>query len=146
MRPSVNIHIYNSKIFCYQFLFSQNTFIYQYVRTNLCQHNYLYSLCYNGRIICNCDIPLAVLAHFEPLLKKKRRGLPSIVKALLLVYCHFIFSGCTIPWCLSTAMQVIVRISVTIAVDWTNGTILHAKAPAIVRKWNMQLLWLKKKY
>lgn len=60
--------------------------------------------------------------------------LPSIVKALLLVYCHFIFSGCTIPWCLSTAMQVIVRISVTMAVDWTNGTILQAKAPIIVRR------------
>lgn len=27
-------------------------------------------------------------------------------------------------------MQVIVRISVTTAVDWTNGTILQMKAPA----------------
>lgn len=55
---------------------------------------------------------------------------PSIVKALWLVYCHFILKGCTSPWCLSTAMQVIVRISVTTAVDWTNGTILQMKAPA----------------
>ena len=55
---------------------------------------------------------------------------PSIVKALRLVYCHFILKGCTSPWCLSTAMQVIVRVSVTTAVDLTNGTILQMKAPA----------------
>lgn len=55
---------------------------------------------------------------------------PSTVNALWLVYCHFILKGCTSPWCLSTAMQVIVRISDTTAVDWTNGIILQMKAPA----------------
>lgn len=55
---------------------------------------------------------------------------PSIVKALLLVYCHFILKGWTRPWCLSTAMQVMVRISVTTAVHWTNGSSLQTKAPA----------------
>lgn len=59
----------------------------------------------------------------------KMTNIPSIVKALWLVYCCFILKGWTSPWCLSTAMQVIVRISVTTAVHWTNGTILQMKAP-----------------
>lgn len=56
---------------------------------------------------------------------------PKIVKALRVVYCHFILKGWMSPWCLSTAMQVMVRISVTTAVDWTKGTILQMKAPGV---------------
>lgn len=66
-------------------------------------------------------------------------SLPSTVKALRVVYCHFILKGCTSPWCLSTAMQVIVRISVTMAVDWTNGTILQMKGPAVRKQDNLSI-------
>lgn len=55
---------------------------------------------------------------------------PSMVNALRLVYRHFTLRGCTSPWCRSTAMQVMVRISVTTAVHWAKGTILQTKAPA----------------
>lgn len=77
---------------------------------------------------CYRDFPCSEMKHSF----NTARGMfsPSIVKALRLVYCHFILKGCTSPWCLSTAMQVIVRVSVTTAVDWTNGTILQMKAPA----------------
>lgn len=60
------------------------SFISMYIQRqfNLREHNYLYSLCYNGRIICNCDIPLAVLAHFEPLFlrKKKKKAYQALWK------------------------------------------------------------------
>lgn len=55
---------------------------------------------------------------------------PSILYALLGEYCLLIFSGNTIPWYLSMAMQVIVRIPVTMAVVCTKGTVLQTTTPA----------------
>lgn len=56
--------------------------------------------------------------------------IPSIVYALLAEFCLLIFSGKTMPWYLSMAMQVIVRMPVTMAVVCTNGTVLQTRTPA----------------
>jgi len=42
------------------------------------------SLCYSGRTIYSYDIALAVLAHFEPFLKKKKKKerLPKVHQRL----------------------------------------------------------------
>lgn len=56
--------------------------------------------------------------------------LPSILYALLDEYCLLIFRGKTIPWYLSMAMHVMVRMPVTMAVVCTKGTVLHTKTPA----------------
>lgn len=59
-----------------------------------------------------------------------KHGVPSILYALLGEYCLLIFSGKTMPWYLSMAMQVIVRMPVTMAVVCTKGTVLHTRTPA----------------
>lgn len=59
-----------------------------------------------------------------------KERIPSILYALLDEYCLLIFRGKTIPWYLSMAMQVIVRIPVTMAVVCTKGTVLQTRTPA----------------
>lgn len=61
---------------------------------------------------------------------RARGALPSTAQALRGVDCHRLRKGRTSPRCLSTAMQVMVRTSVTTAADCTKGTILQTKAPA----------------
>lgn len=61
---------------------------------------------------------------------RARGALPSTAQALRGVDRHRLRKGRTSPRCLSTAMQVMVRTSVTTAADCTKGTILQAKAPA----------------
>lgn len=64
------------------------------------------------------------------------RGIPSILYALLDEYCLLIFSGKTMPWYLSMAMHVMVRMPVTIAVVCTKGTVLQTRTPAGNKKKN----------
>lgn len=59
-----------------------------------------------------------------------KHRIPSILYALLDEYCLLIFSGKTMPWYLSMAMQVIVRMPVTMAVVCTKGTVLQTRTPA----------------
>lgn len=59
-----------------------------------------------------------------------KHTIPNILYALLDEYCRLIFSGKTIPWYLSIAMQVIVRMPVTMAVVCTKGTVLQTRTPA----------------
>lgn len=66
--------------------------------------------------------------HIIRLSYKER--VPSILYALLDEYCLLIFRGKTIPWYLSMAMQVIVRMPVTMAVVCTKGTVLQTRTPA----------------
>lgn len=65
--------------------------------------------------------------HFEN--PFKRTIIPSILKARLDEYCRLIFRGKTMPWYLSMAMQVIVRMPVTMAVVCTKGTVLQTRTP-----------------
>ncbi len=67
---------------------------------------------------------------------------PSILYALCGVHCLLIFRGCTIPWYLSTAMQVIVRMPVTIAVVWTKGTVLHTNTPTKESMFRELISWV----
>lgn len=69
----------------------------------------------------------------------KVRGIPSIVYALLGEFCLLIFSGNTMPWYLSMAMQVIVRMPVTMAVVCIKGTVLQTSTPAYMRgRWTRE--------
>lgn len=82
------------------------------------------------QVLCHTShVALNKHTHAHPRATFPANRVPSILYALLDVYCLLIFSGKTMPWYLSMAMQVIVRIPVTIAVVCTKGTVLHTRTP-----------------
>lgn len=86
-------------------------------------------------VMHTCSLSLAhreeVFLHRKSIISHScKHRIPSILYALLDEYCLLIFSGKTMPWYLSMAMQVIVRMPVTMAVVCTKGTVLQTRTPA----------------